>query len=181
MKWKPLFHDVYYRFFHHSSTFCTWKVCFKPDKTILPRGILSISSPKYYICLSEKCILNQTNSEFPWIGDFPPMNEMKTFLYEFSVPYISWFFRPYIWVSLSWFSGLTFGHNLLKLIKQMNTTLKPWRDSSRTHVYISLQKNGFEIHNSKVPVWQFHHNTNVNYSSSRKMLRHFSTKNKENL
>ena len=43
----------------------------------------------------------------------------------------------------------------------MNISLNPRRDSGRTHVYISFQKNDFVIHNSKVPVCQSHHNTNV--------------------
>ena len=60
---------------------------------------------------------------------FPPMNEMKTFLNDFSVPYISWFFRFDIFVSFSWFAGFTYDHTLFALMKQI-----------RAAAYISLHK-----------------------------------------
>ena len=110
---------------------------------------------------------------------FPPMNEMKTFLKDFSVPYISWFFRFDIFVSFSWFVGFTYGHTLLALMKQIPQTI-----DEILHVLLHTfphTKNDYVIQNPKIPGYQSHHTRNVIIHPQKNCSVHFSTKNKENL
>ena len=110
---------------------------------------------------------------------FPPMNEMKTFLNDFSVPYISWFFRFDIFVSFSWFAGFTYGHTLFALMKQIPQTIDEIL-LVLLHTF-PYTKNDFVIHNSKIPGYQSHHTRNVIIHPQKNCSVHFSTKNKENL
>ena len=110
---------------------------------------------------------------------FPPMNEMKTFLKDFSVPYISWFFRFDIFVSFSWFAGFTYGHTLFALMKQIPQTIDEIL-LVLLHTF-PYTKNDYVIQNSKIPGYQSHHTRNVIIHPQENCSVDFSTKNKDNL